>query len=158
MDSDLKLVAEKTLKYLCIGSEVEGIKFYGTQLLFSESDANKDRIDGQIYLNIESRFNIYPSENFNIPSNEDELPEFNWAEAAKLLCELRLMKVKDVRLGLQVPNLFIYFDSGHVLFVFGHHSKYESWQLGVLNNSNRLEHWDVIAVPGDNIAVWSPDI
>jgi len=158
MDNSLKNLAEKTLRYLCVGSKVEGIKFYGNQILLSETDVNRHRIDGQVYLNIESRFQVFNSFPDHIPNHEDELPDLNWIEDAKRLCELRLKQITDISLGDGVPHLFITFESGEVLFVFGHHDRYESWQLGVLNNNtNKEEHWVVIAVPGDGIAIWNPD-
>jgi hypothetical protein len=156
MDNSHKELAEKTLKYLCIGSQIEGIKFYGTQILISESETNRHRIDGQIYLNIENRFKIYKSYPENIPNHEDELPDMDWIDGYKILCELRLKRITNVQLGKFIPHLFIYFETGEVLFIFGHHDKYESWQLGVWNNSYKDEHWDVIAVPGNNIAVFTP--
>lgn len=33
----------------------------------------------------------------------------------------------DVRLGDTAPHLFITFDTGMLLFVNGHHDKYECW-------------------------------
>lgn len=156
MDNSIKDLAEKTLRFLCVGSQIEGIKFYGNQILLSESDTNRDRIDGQIYLNIESRFHIYDTYPDHVPAHEGELPDLDWIEDAKRLCELRLKRIISVSLGDGVPHLFIKFESGEVLFVFGHHDRYESWQFGVWNNSNKNEHWDVIAVPGDGIAIWNP--
>ncbi|GIP53250.1 hypothetical protein [Paenibacillus vini] len=158
MEPQLKEIAEKTLKFLCVGSQVEGIKFYGTQLLFSETDSNKDRIDGQIYLNIESRFVLSKSEKFEFPIREEEVPDLDWIEGYKLLCELRLKKVSNVTLGEDIPHLFISFESGEILSVYGHHDKYEPWQLGVWGNSNIDEHWEVIVVPGDEIAIFAPNI
>ena len=83
MKKSLKQKAEKTLKFLCVGSQIEGVKFYGTQILISESETNSNRIKGQIYLNIESRFCIYRSFPERIPNHEDELPKFDWIEEAK---------------------------------------------------------------------------
>ncbi|MDQ0914613.1 hypothetical protein [Paenibacillus sp. V4I5] len=156
MDNSRKEFAEKTLKFLCVGSQIEGIKFYGTQILISESETNRSRIDGQIYLNIESRFKIFESYPEHIPNHEDELPYMDWIDGYKTLCELRLKRITDVKLGESIPHLFVYFHTGEVLFVFGHHNKYECWQLGVWNNSIKDEDWEVIAVPGNNIAIFTP--
>lgn len=157
MEGDLKEIAEKTLKYLCVGSCIEGINFYGLKVIFSESETNKNRIDGQIYLNIESRFIIYNTWPDVLPSSEEELPDQEWIDAAKRICNLRLKHVVDVKLGESIPHLFIVFDSGEVLFVYGHHSQYESWQLGVLNNKFNNEVWEVVACPGDGIVTWVPE-
>ncbi|MFD0698027.1 hypothetical protein ACFQZT_28535 [Paenibacillus sp. GCM10027628] len=154
METHLKEIAEKTLKYLCVGSYIEGINFYGLKVIFSESDTNKNRLDGQIYLNIESRFIIYNTWPETFPQSEDEMPVSSWLEDSKRICDLRLKHVTNVKLGDSMPHLFIVFDSGEVLFVYGHHDKYESWQLGVLNNKFNNEVWEVVACPGDAIAIW----
>lgn len=57
----------------------------------------------------------------------------------------------DIRLGDTSPHLIITLESGKVLFVKGHHPKYECWQL------RADEEWLIVAVPGDGIAVWCPD-
>jgi hypothetical protein len=158
MNKSHKQKAEETLKYLCLGSRIEGIKFNGTQILISESETNSSRIEGQIYLNIESRFEIFESFPEKIPFHEDELPKLDWIEEAKRLCVLRLKRITDVRLGENIPHLFIQFESGEVLFVYGHHDLYENWQLGVWSKLNTSEHWDVIAIPGDDVAIWCPEI
>ncbi|WP_256762498.1 hypothetical protein, partial [Cohnella sp. WQ 127256] len=134
-----------------------GINFYGTRILMSESDQGRNRINGQTYLNIESRFCIFSSLPIVIPESELEIEKLDWIEEAKLICELRLKRIINIRLDKEVPHLYIHLDSGEVLFIFGHNEKYECWQLGVWNNDNEnKEVWEVIACPGNNIATWVP--
>ncbi|MDQ0090336.1 hypothetical protein J2T12_003750 [Paenibacillus anaericanus] len=156
MEQEFKTLADKVLKYLCIGSRLEGINFYGLKILLSESEENRDRIDGQIYINIESKFKIFDTEQFEIPKAEEEFPDYNWMEAYTEICKLRLKEIADVRLDEEVPNLFIYFDTGEVLFIYGHHDKYESWQVGAWYNTYNNESWEVIACPGDDICIGAP--
>jgi hypothetical protein len=157
MEKELKRIAEKALKFLCIGSVVEGINFYGLKILLSENNTNKDRIDGQIFINIESRFTIYDSELEFFPTKEEELPELDWDESYQIICKLRLKEIVDIKLGMTSPHLLIYFESGEILFIFGHHSKYESWQVGTWYNTENDGNWEVIACPGDNLAIFAPE-
>lgn len=156
MKKSLKDLADKTLKYLCVGSYIEGINFYGLKILFAENEVNKARIDGQIYLNIEGKFAVLPSLPEFFPT-ADTLPELDWIESSKIICELRMKKVVDLWLSIDVPNLIIIFESGEVLYINGHNDKYESWQLGVWGNTNKDEIWEIVCCPGDDIAVWAPD-
>ncbi|WP_410511524.1 hypothetical protein PaeBR_15765 [Paenibacillus sp. BR2-3] len=96
MEATQRSLAEQTLKYLCVGSQVEGIRFYGIQVQFSESEANRQIIDGQIYLNIESRFKVFDCFPEHIPTSVDDLPELEWIEASKIICELRLKQIIDI--------------------------------------------------------------
>lgn len=156
MENHLKETAEKTLKYLCVGAVIEGLNFYGLKLILSGAESNFKRIDGQIYINLESKFEIFKSFPLQIPL-EHELPNLDWKESAKKVCELRLKKITDIRLTDTVPHLFITFETGEVLFISGHNDKYESWQVGVWGNSNKEEIWEVVCCPGDGIAIWAPD-
>lgn len=61
MDIEDISIANKLLKFLCVGAKVEGINFYGIKILLSESDSNSERINGQVYINIESEFLLYKS-------------------------------------------------------------------------------------------------
>lgn len=156
MDKGENATALKALKFLCNGAKVEGLNFYGLKLLLSESENNSNRIKGQIYLNIESEFCLFNSMPENIPLSND-LPEIDWIESLKLLCQLRLKQIIDVSLHSDSPHLFLTFETGEVLFIWGHHDKYESWQVGVTNTTIDEEHWEVVACPNDGLAVWGPE-
>ncbi|MEK4670546.1 hypothetical protein [Niallia sp. FSL R7-0271] len=156
MNKEDKLSAEKLLKYLFIGATVEGISFYGPKLLLTESETNSKRLgDGQIYITIESEFAILQSKADTLPVFDD-LPKRNAKDACKILCELSLMKIADVSLHDEIPHLLLTFETGEVLFICGHDNMYESWQAGFFGDSDG-EYWEIVACPGDELAIWGPD-
>lgn len=148
--------ALRTLRFLCKGARIEGLNFYGLRLLLSESEHNSNRIDGQIYINIESPFYLFDSMPTHIPSL-NELPKIDLIESSQMICELRLKQIVDVSLSLDSPHLFITFETGEVLFIWGKHAKYESWQVGVSNNAIDDEHWEVVACSNDGLAIWGAE-
>ncbi|AST91195.1 MULTISPECIES: hypothetical protein [Sutcliffiella] len=156
MDHDNRIIALKTLNYLCKGSVIEGLLFHGLRILLSENEYNEQRIEGQISINIESEFEIFQSLPEKDPKS-DELHKLDWVESAKKLCELRLKKIVDIKLGEQRPHLYFIFDSGEVLFINGHHQEFESWQVEVHNNTNLEDVFQVVACPGDNLVTWVPE-
>ncbi len=145
----------QTLQFLCKGTRLEGLNFYGLRLLLSESENNSNRIDGQIYINIESPIGLFELMPKKIPLL-NELSEQDPIESLKLLCELRLKQIVDVSLGVESPHLFLTFDSGEVLFIWGRNEQYESWQVGVMD-SEEGEHWEIVACPNDSLAIWGPE-
>lgn len=156
MDIENRDIALKTINYLCRGSIIEGLLFYGLRILLSENENNGQRIDGQISINIESEFVVFPSMPEHDPLLED-IPKLDWVESAKKLCELRLKKIADIKFGEEKPHLYLILDSGEVLFINGHHQEYESWQVEVHNNTNVQEVFEVVACPGDNLVTWVPE-
>lgn len=77
-------------------------------------------------------------------------------DSSKKLCELGMKKIVEVNLGDTSPHLLLTFDTGEVLFINGHHDTYECWQVGVSNTENDEEVWEVVACPGDSLAIWVP--
>ena len=152
MNKAEKTAALNVLNFLCNGAKIEGLNFYGLKLLLSENENNSNRIEGQIYINIESQFCLLKSMPKSIPLL-DNLPELDWIESNKLLCELRLKQIIEVSIHHESPHLFLTFETGEVLFIWGHHEKYESWQVGV---SGADEMWEVVACPNNSLAVWGP--
>ncbi|MBT2640459.1 MULTISPECIES: hypothetical protein [unclassified Bacillus (in: firmicutes)] len=156
MDSNDISNASKILKSLCVGAKIEGINFYGLKILLSENDTNSKRINGQVYINIESEFCLFASMPTTIPSH-NQLPELEWAEASKLICELRLKEIIDISVHHMSPHLLLTFDTGEVLFIWGYHERYESWQVGVMKDSIEEESWEVIACPNNTLAYIGPE-
>lgn len=147
----------RTLQFLCEGTRIEGLYFYGLRLFLSESENNSKRIDGQIYINIESSICLFNSMPKNIPLL-NELLKMDSIESSKLICDLRLKQIVDVSLGVESPHLFLTFETGEVLFIWGQNDRYESWQVGVMDSTDG-EHWEIIACPNDSLAIWgSKDI
>lgn len=153
MNNVEKTAALNMPNFLCNGAKIEGPNFYGLKLLLSETKNNSNRIKGQIYINIESQFCLLKSMPKSIPSLDD-LPELDWIESYKLLCELRLKQIIELSLHHESPHLSLTFETGEVLFIWGRHEKYESWQVGV---SKADETWEVVACPNNSLAVWGPE-
>lgn len=148
MDKENRVLAEKVLKQMFIGSFFEGIKFNQckeiTCLHFIHHDDTHDPV--YILLNIESEF-IVKEDNYKSPSNID-------SEEMRLiqLFSIKTKKVVDITLGDDSPHLHIIFESGEVIYVNGYHEKYESWQAG-----DQTWKWLVVATPGNEISIWAPD-
>lgn len=45
-------------------------------------------------------------------------------------------------------------ENGYTVFINGSHDMFECWQAGVEYDD---EGWLVVAVPGNDIAIWTPD-
>ncbi|MGO4109408.1 hypothetical protein [Paenibacillus sp. YAF4_2] len=73
-----------------------------------------------------------------------------------MIFELRREKVASIKLGKLAPHLHIEFESGKMLFVNGHHLKYECWQIGD-GLGYTGDKWLVVATPGDGISTWAPE-
>lgn len=156
MNPEDKKAALNVLNFLCKGATIEGLNFYGLKLLLSETETNSEKINGQVYLNIESDFCLYQTMPKEIP-HHNELPKLDLLESAKLLCELRFKKITEISLHDERPHLFFTFESGEVLFIWGHHQKYESWQVGCMYDELDDKTWLVVACPGDQLAVWGAE-
>ena len=49
------------------------------------------------------------------------------------MLNLRLKQIVDVSLGVESPHLFLTFETGEILFIWGQNDRYESWQVGVMD-------------------------
>ena len=145
----------RILRFLCCGARLEGLSFYGVRLLFTESETNSNRINGPIYINIESPICIFETMPEKTPTIKD-LSNIDSSEALQMICELRLKQIAEVSLGVESPHLMLTFDTGEVLFIWGQNEQYESWQLGVMDSVDG-EDWEIVACPGDGIAIWGPE-
>jgi len=152
-----KQFAEKALNHIFIGSQLDGIKFgVGPGAFLIRFEHYTNRTPDVLWLNIESRWAVFPKGTEIFPNVEAEMDDLSEEEEYKLCFELRREKVTAVRLGNSSPHLYIEFESGKTLFVNGHHDKYECWQAG--DGLGYTGHeWLVVAVPGDSIAAWVPD-
>ncbi|UNL87452.1 hypothetical protein [Priestia koreensis] len=155
MNSDDKFFAEKTLKHLFLGSQVDGMQFgispAVTKIYFTNFEGSDD-FGGQLYLNIESKWCLFDKPPEKYPSNEDEIEDYSEDEEYSMIYKIRRQKVINIQLGETTPHLFIILENGCTLFVNGFHDKYESWQAGV-----QFDDWLVVSVPGDEIATWAPE-
>jgi hypothetical protein len=148
--------SEKALKHLFIGSQLDGVKFGvgpGSVLFRFMHFTTKQPDD--LWINIESKWTVFPSEINDYPNSEDDIQDLNEEEEYNLVLKLRRDKVVDIKLGKSVPHLIIIFQSGLTMFVNGHHNKYECWQAGD-GFGYSGEEWLIVATPGDDITTWAP--
>jgi len=149
--------AEKVLTHIFIGSQLDGIKFgLGPAALLICFEHFGIHSPDQLWLNIESKWRIYPKNNNDFPNSEDEMSELSEEDEYKMIFELRREKVANIKLGKLAPHLHLEFESGKTLFVNGHHLKYECWQVGD-GLGYTGDEWLVVATPGDGISTWAPE-
>jgi hypothetical protein len=157
LDIEHRLFAMRALNYIFVGCQLDGVKFglgQGAFLIRFEQYVNHS--PDQLWLNIESRWAVFPKGTQLFPVSEAEMVELSEEEEYQLIFELRREKVIAVRLGTQSPHLHIEFESGKTLFVNGHHDKYECWQVG--DGTGYTHHkWLIVATPGDGISTWARD-
>ncbi|PEW51367.1 hypothetical protein COE01_16585 [Bacillus thuringiensis] len=155
MNTEDKIYAEKVLKNLFIGSQVDGLQFGissgAIKIHFTNFHDSVD-YDEQLYINIESKWCLFNKPQKRYPINEDEFEDSSVEEEYERIFKIRRQKVTDIQLGLESPHLIINLESGQIIFVNGFHNYYECWQAGVL-----CEQWLVVAAPGNEIVTWTPD-
>lgn len=117
---------------------------------------SESHLPDQLWLNIESYWNVFPKGTDIFPNSEAEMNELSEEEEYKLIFEVRREKVSNVRLGELAPHLIIEFESGSTLFVNGNHDKYECWQAGD-GAGYTGEDWLIVGAPGSSVVTWAPD-
>jgi len=146
--------AEAILRRFCGGAQVDGIRFGRVlQLLITDYKPGKPQVRGQVYLNLESSWCVYPSRPATFPRGEGAMEKPEEAEALRQLCELREAVIADVELGADAPDLLFTFEDGRVFFLNGRHEQYETWQLGIAFAPDVSAL--VAACPGNEVAFWS---
>ena len=154
--SDRRL-AQAVIKRLCQGAQIDGIRFGPIlQLLLTIPSSSKLAVKGQVYLNLASTWDIFDRLPSMFLESETDLPRIAVGQQIAAICSIREQVISEARLEDGVPHLILTLESGKVLFLNGHHEKYETWQLGVAFN-DPAEPWMVVACPGDNIAVWASE-
>ncbi|WP_420910340.1 hypothetical protein [Neobacillus muris] len=158
LDVEKKQFAERALQHLFIGSQLDGLKFGigpGAILIrFMHYESSQQPDD--LWINIESKWTLFPTEIIDYPNSEDEMDDLTEDEQLNLVFKLRRDKVVDVKLGKTVPHLIMVFQSGLTMFVNGHHEMYECWQVGD-GAGYGGDQWLIVATPGDDIATWAPN-
>jgi hypothetical protein len=144
--------ATKVLSHLIEGEEVAGLRFGGPQLLFT---SGAGRPLGEPYINLLSAWAIYGTRPASFPAREEDVPgERDSASECAVIMGLRNATVQRVEVLEPVPHLVLTFTDGRVLFLWGGHPQYESWQAGL--SFSGKESWLVVAAPGRGVAVWAP--
>ncbi|MTD31350.1 hypothetical protein [Planomicrobium sp. YIM 101495] len=156
MKKEDKDFAERALKRLLVGSQLDGLQFGvgpgGLGISFTHYSMKEP---DTLWLTIEVREIAVAStlEQLNLLTRED-MNELDDEDSLQLLLSSRREKVKDVWLGDESPHLSISFDSGKFLYVNGFDEHYECWQVGDQPGFGGGE-WLIVAAPGNKIATWS---
>ena len=144
--------ATRVLAHLIEGEEVAGLRFGGPQVLFT---SGAGRPLGEPYINLVSAWAVYDSRPTSFPDREEEVP--NQSEGAgecAAILALRHVTVLRVEVLEPTPHLVVTFTDGRILFLWGGHSQYESWQAGL--SFSGQEDWLVVAAPGGSVVSWAP--
>ena len=148
-----KPLAERAVQRLCVGAQIEGLRFGVIPQLLISDPPDKPPIRGQVYLNLASTWRVYPTRPTAFPKSELEIEELEDNEALRQLCDLRDTVITCAEMGEDAPDLILTFDDRRVFFLNGRHEQYETWQLGVA--FSREIGTVVVACPGNEVAVWS---
>jgi len=68
---DDKTLAESVLDRLCVGAQVDGIRF-GPVLQMLITHHGQEIVRGQVYLNLGSRWAVFRDSRLQLPASEDE--------------------------------------------------------------------------------------
>jgi hypothetical protein len=99
---------------------------------------------------------VYASRPASFPAREEEVPgEPEAAGECAAIVSLRHATVSRVEVLEPLPHLVVTFTDGRVLFLWGGHPQYESWQAGL--SFSGKENWLVVAAPGGGLVAWAPD-
>ncbi|EOO38639.1 hypothetical protein IKK_02685 [Bacillus mycoides] len=97
MNKEDKLYAENVLKHLFIGAQVDGLQFgispATIKIHFTDFEATVD-YDGQLYVNIESKWCLFHTPPEKYPSNEGEFDDYTEEEEYKRIFEMRRKKLQ----------------------------------------------------------------
>jgi hypothetical protein len=145
------------LKKIFIGSQLDGIKFGvgpGSTFLYFLHYTNQ--VPDLLWLNIEvNKFLVFSKQPGDPPKYNEKMDELDEEESIKRILEIRREEIVDIALGDKSPHLLITFKSGKVLFVNGFDRNFECWQAGD-GDGYGGDEWLIVAVPGNEIAVWAP--
>lgn len=158
MKKENKSFAERALKRLLVGSQLDGLQFgMGPGVLRVSFNHYSMNEPDTLWLSIEVIKIAVTTNVERLKSiSREDLKELDDNDSFQLLLKNRRKKVKDVWLGDESPHLYISFDSGEFLYVNGHDENYECWQLGDQSGFGGGD-WLIVAVPGNEIAAWSPE-
>ena len=132
-------VHTKSIEKIFINETVDGLHFWGPKLMLS---VNNNLYD-EVYLRIEGAFKI--TEN-----KETIRMERGDTERLQQLCRLAFQKISTVEL-IAANDLYVTFESGIQLEVFGYNDTYEGWQLEAWFDGKQLL---IVAGPGDSMSVF----
>lgn len=156
MDAKDKYQTETVLRHLFVGTQIGDIRFGPILGIEFTDTSQKLSVQGGRYINLGSNWKVYESRPASFPDREEDLPELNEEEQIRLICALREHQVTKIELGESQPHLILTFIDGSVFFLNGRHEMYECWVAGVsCGTPNEL--WMIVACPGGDVAIWTPD-
>ena len=144
-----KELAESILRDLCVGRGICGMNFYAVPVLVIDEVTPSKR---ESFVTVESDWIIYDGMAMALAAVQSPNGPVDSARTSMLIREiadLAWQKIIGVKLGDEIPDLFIEFENGKVLKINGHHDKFESWNVSA-------GKFLVVAVPGDDVAIWQP--
>jgi len=150
--------AERALKRLLIGSQLDGLQFGAgpgaVRVCFAHYS---EQAPDTLWLNIEVRkIAVISDQNRLMSISTEKLKELNEEDSFQLLLKHRRERVDNVWLGEDSPHLYLSFESGKALYINGQDEDYECWQVGDQFGYGDGD-WLIVAVPENEIAAWSPE-
>ena len=103
-----KIHAEKVLQHLFLGAQVDGLQFGFSPGAIKIHFTNfHDSVDynGQLYINIESKWCLFNKAPKRYPLNENEFESYSEEEEYGRIFEIRRQRVIDIQLALENPHL-----------------------------------------------------
>ena len=152
MKTEDKVLAEAILRHLCIGCRICGITFYAVPILLIDV-VDEPQPSTDIQLTIEGEWYVFDEFPVQLPVFEPSDRVVDKRRTAELICaigELGWHHIIDVRLGESSPHLILTFDNEQILYINGHHDRFESWNISA-------GEFMVVATPGDKVAIWCPE-
>ena len=130
MKDEEKTLAELILQRLCKNAEISGIRFGPIlQILLTNEGSHKFPINGQVYLNLSSRWKVIDFRPLQFPESEDDLLEMTNEEEIQVICSIRERIIENVEIGKNYPHLILTLDDKRVVFVNG---KMNNLKVGIL--------------------------
>ncbi len=148
MKPEDKTRAEAVLRHVCLGRHLCGVHFYAAPVLlmyYREGPAVPEA-----YLTIEGGWHV-DTQSARGSASAGVLQQ-PIEELARLACLLRRYPIVGVELGQTAPHLILTFGNGQILFVDGHHDRFESWNV----YAGESGEFTVIAAPGDEVVESAP--
>jgi hypothetical protein len=119
--------AEAVLRRVCVGAQIDGIRFGPVpQLLITDRATTKPPIRGQVYLNLGSSWCLFAGRPVEFPRGEDAIEVLSDADAFRQLCDMREAVISNVELAADAPDLILTLEGGGVFFLNGRHDQYET--------------------------------
>ncbi|WP_262372445.1 hypothetical protein [Sutcliffiella horikoshii] len=117
-----KTYAEKLLKRIFIGSQLNGLEFGvgpGSIKVFFIHQHPMESQPLTLFLNMESKWTVFA----DTLELTQEIPIRSEEEMYQWIIDMRRKKVIDVSLGEETPHLLIHFEHGKILYVNGKHDQ-----------------------------------